>query len=146
MSLTPCLINLASHQIYFPPSDIIKDVISNQQTNIKDDFAKVKMELERLDQEFFMTPNLKSSLSVISELKEDELGQLISWLPVPSSHESRPDSAQCQVRRSTFFPIERYWQPKLPNWKAKPKYQTDFLIKFPKTQNSFRSLPQLISV
>ncbi|KAM3143146.1 hypothetical protein pb186bvf_004732 [Paramecium bursaria] len=73
LDLVPCLVNMSKNLIYFCPSEIIMQVLSQAQQN-KDSFERLKSEISLLDMGFH---NFKSTLNMIEEIEDSQVSQSI---------------------------------------------------------------------
>ncbi|CAD8167209.1 unnamed protein product [Paramecium octaurelia] len=138
--LTPCMVNLKTNQIYFPPNYLLQEILQYQQLDVRDEFEKIKREMEKFEPPQFRV----ASLSVISE--EYQLPQILnnqqhfiqSFSDMPNfESQNQPPSTDIKSYLSPFFSLMNLQQKYF-------RHRTDLTL--PKKRNSlpWKSLPQLL--
>ncbi|CAD8131694.1 unnamed protein product [Paramecium pentaurelia] len=138
--LTPCMVNLKTNQIYFTPIYLLQEILQYQQSDVRDEFEKIKREMEKFEPPQFRV----ASLSIISEEyqvpqilnNQQHFIQSFSDMPNFDSY-NQPPSIDIKTYLNPFYSLKNLQQKYI-------KYRTDLTL--PKKRNSlaWKSLPQLL--
>ncbi|CAD8086935.1 unnamed protein product [Paramecium sonneborni] len=138
--LTPCMVNLKTNQIYFTPNYLLQEILQYQQQDVRDDFDKIKREIEKFEPTQFRV----ASLSIISEEYQQPQRQnnqphfIQSFSEMPNFESSnQPASLEVKTFINPFYSLKNLQQKYF-------KHRTD--LSLPKTIKylPWHSLPQLL--
>ncbi|CAD8092168.1 unnamed protein product [Paramecium sonneborni] len=134
------MVNLKTNQIYFTPNYLLQEILQYQQLDVRDDFDKIKREMEKFEPTQFRV----ASLSIISEEYQQPIIQnnhqhfIHSFSDMPNFESSnQPASIEIKTYINPFYSLK--------NLQSKYfRHRTDLTL--PKAMHSipWKSLPQLL--